>query len=162
MEPLLLRARSGRIAAGAIAFGFGGGTLLLGTVSLLAGAAREPGALPAVGAGLLGYAIAATPFFVLAAVVALCRSELWFDPEARMFRLLTFRPWRRGPAIEQAPLSDYAGVRCEPAEERHGGGFLVSLVAAEGEVVPMRQFSAENEARAFAERLGEASGLWVR
>src|SRR3954462_210281 len=110
MEPMLLRARSGKIAARAIAWGFGGGTMLLGTVSVLAGAVRGGGVAAAnVVGGLVGYAVFAMPFFLLSAVVALGKSELWFAPEARAFRLLTFRPWRHGPTIEEAALAEYVG-----------------------------------------------------
>lgn len=160
MSPLLLRLRSGKTAARVVAFGFGGGTMLLGAGSLASAAVRGMNILP----GLLGYALGALPFFVLGGVIALCRSELWFVPEARSFRLLTFRPWRLGPRVEEAALSDYAGVRTDAAGERDGGGRIVSLVSATGEVVPMRQFDtkSDDEARRFADELGLASGLWVR
>jgi hypothetical protein len=158
VEPILLRYRSGKTAAAAIALGFGGGTLLLGVVSFASEAMRGA----RIGGILIGYGVAALPFFVLAGLVAVCRSELWLLPEERAFRLLTFRPWRLGPRIEQASVDEYAGVRIDPAPEREGGGTLVSLIAADGEAVPLRQFTDEREARPFAERLASAAGLWLR
>ncbi len=157
-EPMLLRLRTGKIAARVISYGFGGGTMLLGIGSVLVGRAHGGGVL----GGIVAYALGALPFFLLGGVVARCRSELWLVPEAKAFRLLTFRPWRRGPRVEQAPLGDYAGVRTDPAQEKHGGGTLVSLVAADGEVVAMRQFVELAEAKKFAQDLGSAAGIWVR
>lgn len=159
-SPLLLRLRSGKTAARVIAFGFGGGTMLLGAASLAGAAMKGANILP----GLLGYALGASPLFLLALIVGLCKNELWFDPDARAFRLLTYRPWRLGPRVEEAPLSDYAGVRTEAAGDGEGGGVIVSLVATSGEIVPMRQFDdgADADARKFADDLGALSGLWVR
>lgn len=156
-QPLLVRLRSGRIAAAVIAFGFGGGTLLLGAVTVTAGA-LEGG--PVLG-GLVGYTIAAAPLFLLAAIVAVCRSELWFLPEPRTFRLLTFRPWLRTPRVEEASLDEYAGVRVEPPSDGEGGP-VVSLVATSGEAVPVRQCSDDKEAKAFASELSRVTGLWLR
>jgi hypothetical protein len=158
VTPFLLRRRSGKIAALVIAAGFGGGTLLLGSITLAAGAMHGG---PVLG-GLLGYGVAAMPFLLLAAVVAPCKSELWFFPEDRVFRLVTFRPWLRSPRVEQAALDEYAGVRVDPALDKEGGGPVVSLVAVDGEVVPVRQFAEPREAASFAEELGSATGLWVR
>jgi hypothetical protein len=159
VDPLLLRLRSGKTAATVIALGFGGGTLLLGLVSFASEAMRGA----RIAGILVGYGIAALPFFVLAGLVAACRSELWLVPEARALRLLTYRPWRLGrPRVEQASVDEYAGVRLDPAPEPDGGGTLVSLVSVEGEAVPLRQFPQEGEARAFAERLAGAAGLWLR
>lgn len=158
MEPILLRLRSGKTAAIVIALGFGGGTLLLGLVSFASEAMRGA----RIAGILVGYGIAALPFFVLAGLVAVCRSELWLLPEVRALRLLTYRPWRLGPRVEQASVDEYAGVRIDPAPEPNGGGVLVSLVSVEGEAVPLRQFPEEGEARAFAERLAGAAGLWLR
>lgn len=156
-EPLLVRLRSGKIAAAVLAFGFGGGTLVLGAVTLTAGA-LEGGS---IWGGVIGYAVAAAPFFLLALVVALCRSELWFLPEGRTFRLLTYRPWLRAPRVEEASLDEYAGVRVEPPPDDEGGP-VVSLVATNGEAVPVRQFTDEKEARVFAAELSRATGLWLR
>jgi hypothetical protein len=168
VAPILLRLRSGKTAARVIALGFGGGTMFIGLASLASQIARHAGGLGGVPIAaalrgvLVGYGLAALPFLALAAGVALCRSELWLVPEARAFRLLTYRPWRRGPRVEQASVDEYAGVRIEPAPEQNGGGVLVSLIATDGEAVPLRQFEAEGEARPFAEQLAAATGLWLR
>jgi hypothetical protein len=155
---MLLRRRSGKTAALVIALGFGGGTLLLGVGSALFAPSPSMTFLPA----LTGYFVATLPLFALAAIIALCKSELWFDPGARSIRLLTFRPWLFRPRVEEAPVSEYAGVRTDPAPEDDGGGILVSLVTASGESVPLRQFDAESEAKPYADKFGEAAGLWVR
>jgi hypothetical protein len=158
VDPILLRSRSGKTAARVIAFGFGGGTLLLGIASFASEALRGA----RLSGVLVGYGIATLPFFMLAAIVAVCRSELWLVPEARAFRLLTYRPWKLGPLVEEASMSEYAGVRIDPASEDDGGGVLVSLVTANGEPVPVRQFPGPSSAIPFAEQLAEASGLWLR
>ncbi|HVY49503.1 MAG TPA: hypothetical protein VHB21_26605 [Minicystis sp.] len=158
MEPMLLRLRSGRIAAAALVLGFGGGTMLIGLGTLVAG--RSSG-LPIAGT-LLGYALVALPFVLAGAVVAPCKSELWLVPEARALQLLTFRPWRRGPRVEQASLDEYAGVSADRAGDRDGGGAIVSLVTRSGERVEVRQFRDEGEAVAFAARLAARAGLWSR
>jgi len=113
-------------------------------------------------ATLKGYLLATSPLFLLAAIIGLCRSELWLDPEARMLRMLTFRPWLFRPRVEEASVSEYAGVRTDPAEEADGGGILVSLVTAGGEAVPLRQFRDRVEAISFAEGIASAVGLWLR
>jgi hypothetical protein len=156
--PILLRLRSGKTAALVIALGFGGGLTLLGVGS----AAFSP--LPGFSlfATLKGYLLATSPLFLLAAIIGLCRSELWLDPEARMLRMLTFRPWLFRPRVEEASVSEYAGVRTDPAEEADGGGILVSLVTAGGEAVPLRQFRDRVEAISFAEGIASAVGLWLR
>lgn len=156
--PILLRLRSGKTAALVIALGFGGGLTLLGVGS----AALSP--LPGFSlfATLKGYLLATSPLFLLAAIVALCRSELWLDPEARALRMLTFRPWLFRPRVEEASVSEYAGVRTDPAEEADGGGVLVSLVTSGGEAVPLRQFRERPEAMAFAEGVATSVGLWLR
>lgn len=156
-QPLLVRLRSGRIAAAVLAFGFGGGTLVLGAVTVTAGALEGGSVL----GGVIGYAVASAPFFLLAAIVAVCRSELWFLPESRAFRLLTYRPWLRAPRVEEASLDEYAGVRVEPPPDDEGGP-VVSLVATTGEAVPVRQCRDANEAKAFATELSRATGLWLR
>ena len=159
-QPILLRLRSGKTAAKVVAFGFGGGTMILGVATVAAEATRG---LPVFGT-LLGHAIAASPFIILAIVIALCRSELWVVPSAGVFRLLTYRPWRASPRVEDAPITEYAGVRIDTASEEDGGGVLVSLVTTGGDPVPVRQFRGREEADAqpFATRLAEAAGLWVR
>lgn len=158
MQPMLLRRRSGRTAALVIGLGFGGGTLLLGVGSAVASASPAL-TLPSA---IVGYGIGALPFFILALLVGISRSELWLIPEARTLRMLTYRPWRLGPRIEEAPLSEYAGVRTEPADEEDGGGVLVSLVTAQGEAVALRQFPDQAEAAPYAEKLATAAGLWIR
>ena len=87
--PILMRLRSGKTAALVIAVGFGGGLTLLGVGT----AALSPLTGFSIFAALKGYLLATSPLFALAAIIALCRSELWLDPEARAFRMLTFRPW---------------------------------------------------------------------
>ncbi len=155
---MLLRLRSGKIAAAVLAFGFGGGTMLM-ALGTAASAAFQ--GLPFLGS-LVGYAIAASPFVLLGAIVALCRTELWLVPEERALRLLTYRPWRRGPRIEQASLDEYAGVLAERAPEREGGGAMVALVMKSGERVDLRQFKDEASASTFAKDLAGRAELWLR
>jgi len=157
-EPVLLRLRSGKTAALVIAVGFGGGTLIMGTASTAASAAKGGAILGAI----LGYGVAVLPLLALAAIIAACRSELWLLPENKTLRLLTFRPWRLTPRIEEAPLSEYAGVRTSKMTDDYGAGTLVSLVTTSGEDVPLRQFKDEVEAHTYAEKLGTAAALWVR
>ena len=76
-------------------------------------------------------------------IIAVCRSELWLLPEQKSLRLLTFRPWLRQPRVEEAPLSEYAGVRTSKMSDDYGNATLVSLVTAGGEDVPLRQFMQE-------------------
>jgi hypothetical protein len=76
--------------------------------------------------------------------------------------LLTYRPWRLRPRVEEAPIDEYAGVRTDAASDQDGGGTIVALVSAGGEVVPMRQFKQDAEARRFADDLAKAAQLWVR
>lgn len=140
-----------------IALGFGGTVLVLGV-----GGALLSGSRSAVIPALLGYSLATLPLFALAAVIAVCRSELWLLPKERVLHLLTFRPWRLQPRVEEAKVSEYAGVRLEPAPEDEGGGFLVSLITAAGEAVPIRQFKDQGEAEPFAERIASSVGLWFR
>ncbi len=157
VDPILLRRRTGRTAALVIALGFGGTTLLLGV-----GGAVLSGSRGAVIPALLGYSLATLPLFALAAVIAACRSELWLLPQERVLHLLTFRPWRLQPRVEEAKVSEYAGVRLEPAPEDEGGGFLVSLITSGGEAVPIRQFKDQHEAEPFAESVASSVGLWFR
>ncbi|HEY4120225.1 MAG TPA: hypothetical protein VGM56_20310 [Byssovorax sp.] len=156
-QPMLLRVRSGKTAAKVLAFGFGGATLLIGVGNLVAGW----GSVSPLGL-LVGYALAATPFVLLGAIVAACKQELWLVPDLGALRLLTFRPWLRAPRVEQASVTDYAGVRAELAPDQEGGGALVSLVTAGGENVELRQFGDLGEASAFASELAARSGLWLR
>ena len=157
MDPILLRRRTGRTAALVIALGFGGTVLVLGV-----GGAVLSGSRGAIVPALLGYSLATLPLFVLAAVIAVCRTELWLLPKERVLHLLTFRPWRLQPHVEEAKVSEYAGVRLEPAPEDEGGGFLVSLITAGGEAVPIRQFKEQGEAEPFAETVASSVGLWFR
>ena len=157
-EPMLLRLRSGKTAALVVGLGMGGDTIVMGVASTAASAAKGGALLGA----FVGYGIAVLPLLLLAAIVAVCKSELWLVPETRTLRMLTYRPWLRQPRVEEAPLSEYAGVRTSQMTDDYGKGTLVSLVTTEGEDVPLRQFKDEAEARTFAEKLGEAAGLWVR
>ena len=157
-EPMLLRLRSGKTAAIVIAAGFGGGTMLLGVASTAASAMRGGALLGAI----LGYGIAVLPLLALAGIIAVCKSELWLVPESKSFRMLTYRPWRLAPRVEEAPISEYAGVRTAKMKDDDDGSTLVSLVTSSGEDVPLRQFSEEAEALEYASKLGEAAGLWVR
>lgn len=157
MDPILLRRRTGRTAGLVVALGFGGTTLVLGV-----GGALLSGSRGAVLPALLGYSLATLPLFLLAAIIAVCRTELWLLPKERVLHLLTFRPWRLEPRVEEAKVGEYAGVRLEAAPEDEGGGFLVSLVTPAGETVPIRQFQAESEAEPFAESVAAAASLWFR
>lgn len=131
--------------------------LLLGV-----GGAVLSGSRGAVLPALLGYSLATLPLFLLAAIIGVCRSELWLLPEERVLHLLTFRPWRLQPRVEEGKVSEYAGVRLEPAPEDEGGGFLVSLITAGGEAVPIRQFKDQLDAEPFAESVASSVGLWFR
>jgi hypothetical protein len=139
-----------------IAGGFGGTTLLLGV-----GGAVLSGSRAAVLPALLGYSLATLPLFLLAAI-AVCRSEIWLLLKERVLHLLTFRPWRLQPRVEEGKVSEYAGVRLDPAPEDEGGGFLVSLITSGGEAVPNRQFQDQSEADTFAETVAGSVGLWFR
>jgi hypothetical protein len=154
--PYLVFRRTGRTIAAVLAFGFGGGTVLLGLLSSLSGA-------PSVGAVLgavRGYFLAALPFFAAAAVLAACRRELWFVPEARALRMLTFRPWQLGgPRVEEAPLSEYRAVRMQAGEGEGAGSTVVALVTERGEAVPVRETDRADEGRALAEELAKRTGL---
>lgn len=144
--------RTGRTIAAVLALGFGGGTLLLGLGSTVADAPN----LHATLAAGRGYLLATLPFFLAAAVLYVCKRELWFLPEVRAFRMLTFRPWRlKGPQVEQAPLEEYRAL----ATESDHNVTVVSLVTESGESIPVREFSASSEARAFAQRFAEVTGL---
>ena len=157
-EPLLLRLRSGRTAGLVIGGGIGGGMLLMGVIS----AAASAHSLAAIPGAILGYGGAILPLVIAALIIAVCRSELWLVPEKKIFRMLTYRPWLRAPRVEDAPLSEYAGVRTAKMSDDYGHATLVSLVTTAGEDVPLRQFKDEVEAHAYAEKLASAAGYWVR
>ena len=156
--PLLLRLRSGRTAAFVIGGRIGGGMLLLVVATPDASAPSRA----AVWNARLGYGGAILPLLVAAALIAVCRSELWLVPEKQSIRLLTFRPWLRAPRVEEAPLSEYAGVRTSKMSDDYGNATLVSLVTTTGEDVPLRQFTDESEAQTYAEKLATTAGLWIR
>jgi len=155
-EPFLVFRKTGRTIAAVLAFGFGGGTLLMGVASTAAAAVNARALLNA----FLGYFLGALPFFVLAAVLAMCRRELWFVPEARAFRMLTYRPWRRGPRVEQALIDEYKAL-CSwaIAGGEAEGNTVVALVTEGGERVPLREFHQADEARGFLEQLCDVTGL---
>jgi hypothetical protein len=157
MEPVLVFRKTGRLVALVIGVGFGGGTLLMGVVSALGEAMRAEALAPA----LRGYFLAALPFFAGAAVLWVCRRELWFVPEARAFRMLTYRPWRfSGPRVEQASVDEYRAL-CTASVERRGEASttVVALLTPSGDVVPVREFDAPAEAEAFVADLARATGL---
>lgn len=158
VERMLLRRRTGRTAALVVALGFGGGMTVLGVGTALLGPTPGASFFPA----LTGYLLATSPLYLLAALIAVCKSELWFEPSTRTLRLLTYRPWLRRPRVEEAPVSEYSGVRIDAAPEDEGGGVLVSLVTTGGDAVPLRQFTERNDAAPFAEQLAKATGLWLR
>lgn len=162
MEPMLIMRRTGRTIAIVLAAGFGGGTMLLGLASALASALRAGALWPA----LWGYFLAALPFFLAGAVLAMCRRELWFVPQHRAFRMLTYRPWRLGgPRVEQASVDEYRGLCVtEQAAEGEDAASLqvVALITSGGDRVALRAFAAADEARAFVDRLADVSGLPAR
>lgn len=157
-DPLLLRLRSGRTAGLVIGAGIGGGMLLMGVIS----AAASAHSLAAIPSALLGYGGAILPLVIAAVIIAVCKSELWLVPDERIFRMLTYRPWLRAPRVEDAPLSEYAGVRTSKMSDDYGNATLVSLVTTAGEDVPLRQFSDAAEAQAYAEKLASTAGYWLR
>jgi hypothetical protein len=157
MDPFLVFRRSGRTIAKVLAFGFGGGTVLLGVTSSVAGALNAAAILPA----LWGYFLAALPFFLFGGILAACRRELWVVPEQGVLKMLTYRPWHfRGPRIEQAPIEEYRGVctvNLDHQAER--STTAVALVPAEGDPVPVREFEAMEDAERFVVEMTEATGL---
>ncbi|MBM4375155.1 MAG: hypothetical protein FJ095_08730 [Deltaproteobacteria bacterium] len=156
-EPYLVFRRTGRTIAAVLAFGFGGGTVLLGVLSSVVGAVSAA----AIWAAARGYFFASFPFFLGALVLVRCRRELWFVPGARAFRMLTFRPWQlAGPRVEEAKLEDFHAVRTEVFEQvGEAASTVVSLVMASGDAVPVREFDAPDEARRAAAELAEITGL---
>ncbi len=153
--PFLVFRRTGRTIAAVLAFGFGGGTVLLGVSSTVMGTLSARAALAAA----WGYFLAALPFFAAAVVLARCRRELWFVPDAQAFRLLTFRPWLlAGPRVEQAPIAEYRALKTELVDPE-GKETVVSLVTEAGDAVPVRELDRPDEARAFAEELARVTGL---
>ena len=157
VDPFLVSARSGKTIAKVVAFGFGGGTVVLGLVTTLSLAFSMQAAFAAV----RGYFLAALPFFFFGAVLAACRRELWFVPEAKAFRMLTFRPWLfKGPRVEQASLDDYHAVCAEVQEHSsEQASTLVVLVTKEGHQVPVREVDDAAEADTFAQQLSDVTGL---
>lgn len=158
-EPMLVFRRTGKTIGRVVAWGFGGGTILLGVTSAAADAFRAAAIWPA----LRSYSLAALPFFLFGLVLAACRRELWFLPELRVFRMLTFRPWRRDPRVEQASVEEYAGVCRVAAEDGdQQARNVVALVTAEGARIPVRELDDVAAATAFGERLSEATALPYR
>ncbi len=156
-EPFLVFRRTGTTIAAVLAFGFGGGTVLLGVVSSFSFGFS----VDAVWAAFRGYFLAALPFFLGALILVRCRRELWFVPGARSFRMLTFRPWQlSGPRVEEAKLDEFRAVKTERLEQdAEQATTVVSLVMSAGDAVPVREFDAPDEARALASKLAELTGL---
>ena len=159
-EPFLVSSRSGKTIAKVVAFGFGGGTVVLGLTTTF-GIAFSAQAL--LGA-FRGYFLAAIPFFLFGAVLAVCKRELWYVPEASAFRLLTFRPWLfKGPRVEQAPLEEYqavCAVEVERDDEKPAN--VVALVTKGGDEVAVREVDDIKEAETFAQALSDVTGLPLR
>jgi hypothetical protein len=155
MEPFLVFRRTGRFIAAVLALGFGGGTLLLGIGSTMIAAPS----LHALWGSFRSYLLVTLPFFLAGGILALCRRELWFVPELRAFRMLTFRPWLfSGPRVEQGSIDDYRGL-CTEVTDASEVAVVVSLVTGGGERVPVREFDKPAEAQAFAQRFAEITGL---
>lgn len=156
-EPYLVFRRTGRTIAAVMAFGFGGGTVLLGVMSSVVGALSAG----AIWAAARGYFLASLPFFVSALVLVRCRREFWFVPAARAFRMLTFRPWQLdGPRVEEAKLDEFRAVKTEVVEQDgEQATTAVSLVMLAGGSVPVREFETPDDARGLAQRLSELTGL---
>jgi hypothetical protein len=153
--PFLVMKRTGKTIAKVLAFGFGGGTLLLGVVTSVGGSLSARAIWPA----LTGYLLAALPFFVMAAVLWRCKRELWVVPSHGVLRMLTFRPWLvRGPRVEQASLEEYRGV-CTVALRGEDAAVAVALVTQAGDPVPVRDFGSSGEAVTFLEELERVTGL---
>ncbi len=155
--------RTGRTIAKVLAFGFGGGTLMLGVLTSVGGGFDAH----AIGSAFTGYGLAASPFFLAGAILALCWRELWVvpaDDTKRLLRMITFRPWMfSGPRVEQASLEDYAAVcTAELTHRAEKASFAVSLMTREGDQVPVREFTELEPARQFVEELAAATGLPVR
>ena len=159
-EPFLVSRRTGKTIAKVVAFGFGGATVVLGLATTF-GVAFS---LQALFGAFRGYFLAAIPFFLFGGVLALCKRELWFVPEAEAFRMLTFRPWQlKGPRVEQGPLEDYQAVcAVELEQDDEQPATVVALVTQRGEEVAVREVSDLKEAEAFAQSLSEATGLPLR
>jgi hypothetical protein len=164
-QPLLIRRKSGRTAGAVVAFGIGGGLLVMGIASAVAGSFHAGAVWPAI----KGYVLALLPLFVFGAVLAVCRRELWLLPEERVLRMLTFRPWLlRGPRVEEASLDEYVGVRtilidADPAlGEDSVAMCVVALVPKEGDQVPLFEMSDLGAAHILAERVAELSGLPIQ
>jgi hypothetical protein len=163
VEPLLVFRRTGKTIAKVLAYGFGGGTVVLGVSTSLGGAFSAH----AIWSAFSGYLLVASPFFLAGAVLALCWRELWVvegDDGARLLRMITFRPWMfSGPRIEQASVDEYAAVcTAELTHRAEKASYAVALLTAEGDQVPIREFQEIGEAREFVERLAEATGLRIQ
>lgn len=163
VEPLLVFRRTGKTIAKVLAFGFGGGTLALGLTTSVGGAFRPA----AIWAAFYGYFLAASPFFLAGAIVALCWRELWVvqdDDGDRFLRMVTYRPWMfSGPRVEQAAMSEYAAVcTAELTHRAEKASFAVALMTTDGEQVPIREFDEIADARAFVDELATATGLAIR
>ncbi len=148
-----------------MAFGIGGGLLVMGIVSAVAGSFHAGAVWPAI----KGYVLALLPLFVFGAVLAACRRELWLLPEERVLRMLTFRPWLfRGPRVEEASLDEYVGVRTISIDADPGlaedsvASCVVVLVPKDGDQVPLREMSDLGDAHILAERVAELSGLPIQ
>jgi hypothetical protein len=164
VEPFLVFRRTGKTIAKVIAFGFGGGTVLLGLTTAGAGAFS----LAALAAAARGYFLAALPFFVGGAILAACWRELWVvpgvDDGGAVLRMVTYRPWMlRGPRVEQAAVGDYASV-CAARLDHRGeqSSFAVALMTRDGEQVPVREFDDRGAAETFVAELAAATGLPIR
>lgn len=156
-EPYLVFRRTGHTIAAVLAFGFGGGTVLLGVMSSVVGALSAG----AIWAAARGYFLAALPFFLAALVLVRCKREFWFVPEAESFRMLTFRPWQTsGPRVEEAKLEEFRAVKTDVVEQDgEAATMVVALVMVSGGAVPVREFDAPDDARRAAADLAEKTGL---
>jgi hypothetical protein len=156
--PILIRRRTGRYGGLAVALLLGLGPLLAGVIGL---AGHMSTSSEAFLRGFLYFAAASAPGLLGGALIALCSSELYLDPARRVFRLVSRRPWRRARSTEIS-FCEYAGLRAEGPDRRWGGRHVVYLVGEAGDDVPIQMFRSAEEALAFARRVGDAAGLWVR
>jgi hypothetical protein len=156
--PLLLRRQNGRIGALVLLAVFVVFPIVSAAVSIFEVDAMRGwrGAL-----ATLKFAALVAPFALAAVLVWRSWSELTLDPEARLLRHTSHRPWRR-PVTTDLPLGGFAGVRADGPDRTMGGRYVVSLVASDGEELAVQAFRAPDEAVALAERIADVSGLWVR
>ncbi len=156
---MLVFRRTGKTIGKVVAWGFGGGTVLLGVTSAAVDAFRAAAILPA----LRAYTLAALPFFAVGLLLATFRRELWFVPELGVFRMLTFRPWRRAPRVEQASVDEYSGVCRVVAEDSEEPlRKVVALITKGGATVAVRELDDVAAATAFGEKLSQATSLPYR